>query len=156
MRAVYRFMGFNAYSSPRPYCGDGCAGGAVMSAARVRPNDACAQCGLLILSGARRHPLRLYCGQLDGAAAVTPPLTPRQFSCITHFRVSRSLARSLALSSSVSSAAVPSSSSLSSSSSSSTAPPPRRAAAVLSGCYSRVFVSATVRRRTCRRCTRAA
>ncbi|VVC37844.1 Hypothetical protein CINCED_3A000511 [Cinara cedri] len=31
-------------------------GRAAMSAARVRPNDACAQCGLLILSGARRHP----------------------------------------------------------------------------------------------------
>lgn len=74
------------YSSPRPY--GACSGGrgrAVMSAARVRPNDACAQCGLLILW---RAPVILtasypppYCGQLDGATVVVhsppPPITSR-------------------------------------------------------------------------------
>jgi len=91
-------MGFNVYSSLRPNF-VGCAGGrAVMSAARVRPNDACAQCGLLILSGARRHPLRPYCGQLSRAAvAVTPLLTPRQFPYHPFPRLSLVRSRALSL-----------------------------------------------------------
>lgn len=85
------------YSSPRPY--GACSGGrgrAVMSAARVRPNDACAQCGLLILW---RAPVILtasypppYCGQLDGATVVVhspllPSLPDSRSNRITHFRI---------------------------------------------------------------------
>lgn len=132
MRA-YRFMGFHAVRIRRRAltvagrarsCGVGgegdsgrSCGRTVMSAARVRPNDACAQCGLLILSGARRHPLRPYCGQLDGVAAVVPLFfSARRFLSSISASLARpshsftlSLSVSFSLTRSVSSTTVPSS-----------------------------------------------
>lgn len=64
-----------------------------MSAARVRPNDACAQHGLLILSGARRHTPRPYCGQVGRAAVVVPIPLPTTSHVSS---ISASLARVLA------------------------------------------------------------